>query len=158
MSESFFDLLQPGMVQELGDHTFTREAIIAFAEKYDPQRFHLSDEGATKSHFGALCASGWHTAAAWMRLNVERGRGELIRLTGYVGPEPVMGPSPGLRNLKWTHPVYAGDTITYRTTITGKRKNPRREGWGLLTSNTQGFNQDGTLVITMDGAVTLRTD
>ena len=158
MSQSFYDLLQPGMVQELGSHTFTRDAIIAFAERYDPQRFHLSDEEAADSHFGALCASGWHTASAWMRLNIDNGRAELLRLTGYIGRDPVFGPSPGLRNLRWTHPVCAEDTITYCTTLTGKRKNARRKGWGLLTSQSQGFNQDGRMVITMDGAVTLRTN
>ena len=46
----------------------TREEVIDFAGKYDPQPFHLDDEAAAKTHFGRLSASGWHTAAMAMRL------------------------------------------------------------------------------------------
>jgi len=158
MSKSFFELAEIGMVQELGSHTFQSEEIIEFATEFDPQPFHLTEEGAAKSHFGRLCASGWHTGSIWMQLNVANGRDEFIRLTGYKGPEPVFGPSPGLRNIKWTFPVYVGDTITYTSTISGKRTNPRREGWGILMNHSVGINQDGKQVMQMDGAVTLRVD
>ncbi|MEZ5946939.1 MAG: MaoC/PaaZ C-terminal domain-containing protein, partial [Hyphomonas sp.] len=49
----------------------TREEVIEFAGKYDPQAFHLDDEAAAKTHFGRLSASGWHTAAMAMRMMVE---------------------------------------------------------------------------------------
>ena len=94
---SFYDLLEEGMTLELGSHTFEPDEIIRFAEKFDPQPFHLSEEGAARSNFGRLCASGWHTCSIWMRLNVSHGRDEFLRLTGYEGPPPVFGPSPGLR-------------------------------------------------------------
>ena len=158
MSRSFYDSVTVGMIQELGSHTFERNEIIEFASEFDPQRFHLSDEGAADSHFGKLCASGWHTCSVWMRLNVANGRNEFIRATGYEGPEPVFGPSPGLRNVKWTHPVYVGDTITYSSTVTAKRKTPKRPGWGMIMNHSTGVNQDGVQVMQMDGAVTLRVD
>ncbi|MEL6966811.1 MAG: hypothetical protein AAGM04_05460, partial [Pseudomonadota bacterium] len=60
-TRSFFDRVEPGLVQELGSHTFEHDEIIRFATKFDPQAFHLSEEGAAASHFGRLCASGWHT-------------------------------------------------------------------------------------------------
>ena len=60
----------------LGTHTFTAEDIKTFAAQYDPQAFHMDEAAAAKSHFGALCASGWHTVAAWMRLRVQYGRRE----------------------------------------------------------------------------------
>ena len=56
---------------DLGTHVFTRDSIIHFASHYDPQRFHLSDEGARETHFGKLCASGWHTGAVWMRKMID---------------------------------------------------------------------------------------
>ncbi|MEO0545542.1 MAG: MaoC family dehydratase [Pseudomonadota bacterium] len=158
MSEkAIFELLEPGLVQNLGSHTFGREEIIEFARKFDPQPFHLSDEGAKKSHFGALCASGWHTLSVWMRLNIDNGRKELERLCGQPIPADTFGPSPGVRNLKWSSPVYVGDTITYTSTLTGKRKNPKRPGWGMMMSHSQGINQNGIVVCAMDGAVTIRT-
>ncbi|TIN46148.1 MAG: dehydratase, partial [Mesorhizobium sp.] len=60
-----------GTTVTLGPHTFEPEAIKAFARKYDPQIFHIDEEAAKKSVLGGLCASGWHTAATWMKLNLE---------------------------------------------------------------------------------------
>lgn len=152
---SFYDLLQPGMTQHLGSHTFSRDEIIEFASQFDPQPFHLSEDAAAKSHFGALCASGWHTISVWMSLNVAHGRQQLIALTGYEGPDPMMGPSPGVRNIRWSRPVYVGDTITYSSTITGKKPSTGRPGWATVLSRSEGVNQDGQTVLTMDGAVTM---
>uniref|UniRef100_UPI0027D23672 MaoC/PaaZ C-terminal domain-containing protein n=1 Tax=Escherichia coli TaxID=562 RepID=UPI0027D23672 len=56
-----YDDVVIGVREELGSHTFTAEAIIAFARKYDPQPFHIDEEAARRSHFGGLIASGWHT-------------------------------------------------------------------------------------------------
>ena len=93
-----------------------------------------------------------------MKHNVTNGQRQLLELTGYDGQGPVHGPSPGLRNLKWPAPVYAGDTIRFFSTITEKRTNPGRPGWGLLLDHSGGFNQHGKLVLSMDGAVTIKTD
>src|SRR5258708_3999226 len=87
-----------GVTVTLRSHTFEAEAIKAFARKYDPQVFHVDEEAAKKSVFGGLCASGWHTAATWMKLSVQ------ARMdAGWTGPGPVpeFGPSPGFKNLKW---------------------------------------------------------
>ena len=155
---SFFDLIESGMVMELGHHTFQADEIIRFAKKFDPQKFHLSEEGAQNSNFGKLCASGWHTASTWMRKNVENGRAELIRLTNYTGPEPQFGPSPGIRNLRWMAPVFVGDTISFQSTITDKREMPNRPGWGMMLSRSEGMNQNGKLVLALDGAVLLKME
>ena len=67
----FWEDIAVGERAELGRHTFTAEDIKAFARRFDPQPFHLDEAAAARSHFGALCASGWHTASMWMRLMVE---------------------------------------------------------------------------------------
>ncbi|MEM9734936.1 MAG: MaoC/PaaZ C-terminal domain-containing protein [Pseudomonadota bacterium] len=154
---SFYERLQTGIALDLGAHTFEREPIIDFAKQFDPQRFHLSDEGAAGSHFDRLCASGWHTSSQWMRQNVEHSYQRLVDAVGYDGPPVAFGPSPGFRNLRWYLPVYAGDTVHYRTTLTGKRALAHRPGWGLLMNRAEGFNQDGERVVSMDGAVTVPT-
>ncbi len=155
---SFFNLIDPGMTMQLGQYTFEKEEIIRFADKFDPQKFHLSEDGAKTSIFGNLCASGWHTASIWMRQNVIHGRDELIRLTKYTGPEPEFGPSPGVRNLRWVSPVFVGDTITYQSTIIGKRELPKHPGWGLVTSHSQGINQNEKPVLALNGAVFVKLD
>ena len=92
---TYFEDIVVGEEHVLGSHTFTADEIIAFATKYDPQPFHLSEEAAAKSQFGQLCASGWHTAAMFMRLSVdmakarkaaalERGEAVLKQGGGYV--------------------------------------------------------------------------
>ena len=62
--------LEIGQVRDLGTISPTREEIIAFASQFDPQPFHLSEEGGKASVFGGLSASGWHTCAMAMRLMV----------------------------------------------------------------------------------------
>lgn len=155
---SLYSLIEPGMVMHLGSYTFQADAIIRFASKFDPQPFHMSEESAKNTLFGKLCASGWHTGSVFMRKNVENRLNEILKVTGYQGESPVFGPSPGLRNLAWHHPVYVGDTITYQSTVTEKRKSHNREGWGMVMEHNEGHNQDGRLVISMDGAVTLKID
>ncbi len=59
----FFEDIEIGVTEQLGSYTFTAEEIKRFAAKYDPQPFHMDEKAAAESHFGALCASGWHTAA-----------------------------------------------------------------------------------------------
>ena len=70
----FFEDIQVGDVFEYGRYTFTAENIKSFATRFDPQPFHLDEAAAERSHFGALVASGWHTALAWMRLMVDHRR------------------------------------------------------------------------------------
>ena len=110
----YFDDINVGDRMELGTHTFTAEDIKTFAAQYDPQAFHMDEAAAAKSHFGALCASGWHTIAVWMRLRVLYGRREDAERAARGEVIAKLGPSPGFRELKWLRPVYVGDTITYR--------------------------------------------
>ena len=65
----FFEDIRVGETVEIGSHVFTAEDIKTFAQRFDPQPFHVDDEAAARSHFGRLCASGWHTACVWMRLH-----------------------------------------------------------------------------------------
>jgi acyl dehydratase len=143
----FWEDIAVGEPVEVGRYTFTTDNIKAFARRFDPQPFHLDEAAAARSHFGALCASGWHTASVWMRLMVEhqgredaaqRARGEAVA---------TLGPSPGFRDLKWLKPVYVGDTITYSTEILDKRPSNSRPEWGLMTIRNSGVNQKGETVI-----------
>jgi acyl dehydratase len=149
----YFDDLRLGDKFAVGSHLFTAEEIKAFASRFDPQRFHLDKEAAARSHFGGLCASGWHSASMWMRLMVDyrrrfdeerRARGEAV---------VQLGASPGFRDLKWTRPVYAGDTITYESEVVALRVSNSRPGWGLMSLRNRGTNQSGTLVLSFVSTV-----
>jgi acyl dehydratase len=150
--DEFFEI---GVVTPLGSHTFDAEAIKAFARKYDPQPFHIDEAAAKKSVFGGLCASGWHTAAAWMRRNLATPGGR--RWTGR-GPMPVFGPSPGISNLKWLKPVYAGETVSFSRTALSHRPMVSRAGWRMLTVRAEGVDSTGTKVIEFDSAVLVKVE
>jgi len=145
----WLDEIEEGQVVELGSFAFTRENVLAYARKFDPQPFHVDDEAAAKGPFGKLTASGWHTAAAWMKCYVSTNQREAAARRN---PAP-SGPSPGFTNLKWLKPVFPGDTLHYRSTVTGKRELASRPEWGLVFSLNQGFNQNGELVFSFDGKV-----
>ena len=106
-------------------------------------------QAAARSHFGALCASGWHTALAWMRLMVDyrRRMDDAMRARG----EPVagIGPALGFRELKWLKPVYVGDIVTYKSEVTEMRLSNSRPQSGLMTFRSTGVNQRGEPVISL---------
>lgn len=143
---NFFEDFAVGMRADLGSHIFTAAEIKAFAREFDPQPFHVDEAAAAASHFGALCASGWHTAAMCLRHVVDdrhrrqaelRRRGEKVARTG---------PSPGLRDVRWPKPVYAGDTVSFATEIVELRDVASRPGVGLRIARNTGVNQHGDLV------------
>ena len=142
-----------GRRTQLGSHTFTSADIKAFAQKFDPQPFHVDEAAAKTSLFGGLCASGWHTAAEFIghmiraRLKEEeifRSNGESIAM---------WGPSPGFKNLKWPKPVFAGDTIRFRVTNSGKVDLKSRPERGMLVFLNEGFNQKDELVFQVTGQI-----
>jgi acyl dehydratase len=151
--DAFFEDRTIGDTTDLGAHTFTRDEIIDFARQFDPQPFHLSEEAARASLFGALCASGWHTAAHFIRGVVTTrlaanaaARAEGKRLPNY-------GPSPGFRDLRWFKPVYVGDTICYRARLAEKIDLKSRPERGLLASLVQGRNQNGEIVFAVTSQI-----
>jgi acyl dehydratase len=143
----FFEDIQVGDAYVVGRHTFNADEIKAFAERFDPQLFHLDEQAGAQSHFGALCASGWHTAVVWMRLTVAFRRRIAEQARGRGEPVAIVGPALGLRDLKWLQPVYVGDTIEYASEVTEMRLSNSRPGFGLMTLRSTGVNQHGELVI-----------
>ncbi len=134
-----FEDLEPGSTASFGRYEVTREEVIEFASKYDPQPFHLSDEAAAQTHFGRLSASGWHTCAMVMRMMVDN-----IAERKQAG----LG-SPGLDELRWLRPVYPGDTLRVETTLIEKTPSRSRPEMGSFRSQVKVFNQNDVLVATM---------
>ena len=132
--------LQVGQVRQLGQIKPTREDIIAFAKQFDPQPFHLDDEAAKASVFGALCASGWHTCALAMRLMVT----EFLCHTSSMG-------SPGLENIKWLKPVFPDDELRLQTTVLETKPMGKRPDIGMTRNLWEMFNQHGDKVLHMEG-------
>jgi acyl dehydratase len=133
----YFDDLQVGEETLFGHYDVTREEVLEFARKYDPQPFHLSDEAAAKTHFGRLAASGWHTCAMTMSVIV----GHLSKV-----PQAGLG-SPGVDELRWLKPVYPGDRLTMRGKIVGKIPSRSKPHIGVIRSENTVTNQDDVPVM-----------
>lgn len=149
----YFEDIEIGRTIDLGRHTFNREEIIAFAREFDPQPFHLSDEGAAGTLFTGLCASGWQTSAVWLRLLVDHRRREADMML-WRGERPaIVGPSPGCEKIRWLKPVYVGDTVRYTTRVVEKIPSKSRPTVGLVVAENEGINQTGELVFSVVGKV-----
>jgi acyl dehydratase len=129
-----------GSVREFGSTPVTREAVLAFAQQFDPQPFHIDDEAAEASLFGRLSASGWHTCAMAMRMMCD----------DYLLDASSLG-SPGIDNLRWTRPVHPGDTLSVRLSVLEARPMASRPTVGLVRSQWEVLNQQREVVLTMQG-------
>ncbi len=142
----YWEDLQLGREEIYGTVEVTREEVIDFARKYDPQPFHLSDEEAAKTHFGRIAASGWHTCAMTM--------GVIAR---YVVQHEQAGlGSPGVDELRWLKPVYPGDTLTVYGEIVDKTPSRSKPEIGSFRTRNRVVNQDGVEVMTFTSIVLMR--
>jgi len=135
----FYEDLAIGQKQAFGRYEVTREEVIEFASKYDPQPFHLDDEAAAATHFGRLSASGWHTCAMTMAMLVEN-----LKANRQAG----LG-SPGIDQLRWKRPVFPGDTLRCESVVIEKRRSGSRPEMGIFKSSLTVFNQNDEPVLEM---------
>jgi len=132
----YLEDLHPGQTFTSHAEEITEAAIKEFAAQFDPQPFHLDNEAAKATLFGGLAASGWHTAAFTMRLNV----------TG--GPKLAGGIIGGGGEINWPTPTRPGDMlhVEYEVMeVTPSRSRPER---GTILLKTETKNQHGTVVQT----------
>jgi acyl dehydratase len=145
---AFLEELEVGQRREFGSFTFTAELIKEFARQFDPQPFHLDEEAARQSLFGGLAASGWHVTAICMKLRIAAGEREMAEAIARGEPPAVWGPSPGFRDLSWSKPVLAGDTISFASEIMSVRATVTRPEWGIVQAKNVATNQHGDVVMT----------
>ena len=135
----FYEDLAIGQKQAFGRYEVTREEVIEFASKYDPQPFHLDDDAAAATHFGRLSASGWHTCAMTMAMLVEN-----LKANRQAG----LG-SPGIDQLRWKKPVFPGATLRCERVVIEKRRSGSRPEMGIFKSSLTVFNQNDEPVLEM---------
>ena len=139
MAERYFEDFTVGESLELGSVQISAAEIIAFAEQFDPQPFHVDPARAEGSVFGGLIASGWHTAGLYMRLFAE----------GVLNRVPSFG-SPGIEQLRWLRPVRPGDTLRARFTVLEVRPSTSRPDRGIVRSRGEMTNQDGEVALSLE--------
>src|SRR5690349_16254994 len=138
--ELYFDDIKPGAKFQSATFAVPARDIIEFAEKFDPQKFHLNTKSAEKSIFKGLVASGWHTAAITMRLFVKT----LNFAEGAIGL--------GVDELRWPHAVRPGDVLHVETEILETRLSRSRPNVGVIRLRNVTFNQRNEQVQTMSAS------
>ena len=126
----YLDDMSAGQRLSAGTYEMTLERIKSFAAEFDPQPFHL-DEAAAARHsvFRGLAASGWHTAAATMRL--------------MVSAMHLAGGSVGLGGeISWSKPVRPGDKLRVEIEIVDVRPSRSKPNQGVVTARCVTFNQN----------------
>lgn len=138
MTWTYYEDFEIGETLDLGTYTVSEDEIVEFAERYDPQSFHLDREAASESIFGGLVTSGIQTIAIAQRLTVD----------GLLADAASLG-SPGLEETEFRNPVYAGDTLRGTIEPIAKRELESRPDRGLVTFVYRLENQDGDVVLRM---------
>ena len=133
----YFEDFPPGEIIQYGDMEVSALRIIAFAEQFDPQPFHLDDAAARGTQAGGLIASGWQTASLLMRMCCD----EFVLRSASRG-------SPGVGELNWVKPVRPGDRLRARRTTLSARVSQSRPEIGLVGFQFEVLNQDGATVMT----------
>ncbi len=130
----YLEDLYPGQRFRSGSHTLDEAQIKAFARQFDPQPFHLDDEAAQATMFAGLAASGWHTAAITMRLQVESG---LPLSGGIIGAGG---------EISWPHPTRPGDILQVESEVLEVKPSRSRPDRGMVTVRSETRNQHGEVV------------
>lgn len=122
-------------IPSLTSYKVTADEIKEFAERYDPQPFHIDEAAGESSFFKGLAASGWLTAAIVMRLRVQS-----MRIAGgMIGA--------GVDEIRWTMAVRPNDVLRTEAEILSVRLSAARPEFGVVRSRTMVFNQRDEVVM-----------
>lgn len=131
----YFEDFHVGRIFDVGQTSVSEEEIMEFAQRFDPQPFHVDREAATRA-FGGIIASGWHTGSLMMRLMAEN----LLNHSSNM-------PSPGMDELRWFKPVRGGDTLSARAVVLEARVSASKPDRGIVRMRWEVRNQHDELVI-----------
>ena len=136
-SKLYFEDFNEGSVYDYQVPGLSVEEIIRFAEQYDPQRFHLDADEASKTHFGGLIASGFQTQLHCFRPLCDK----VLNHANAVG-------APGIDSLRWLRPWYPGEDLDVKVTLLSKRLSSKHSDRGYLVFELVAANE-GRPIMTM---------
>lgn len=120
-ADLFYEDLAPGLIFDLGVADVEGDEMVAFARRFDPQWYHVDEGLAAESAYGGLIASGFYTVSLFMRAYVDA-----------LLDRAAAAASPGLEELRWTAPVYAGDRLAVRLEVLDRAPSRARPGFGTV--------------------------
>jgi acyl dehydratase len=152
----FYEDMELDTTYKLGDYQFTEENIRRFSVNFAPVAFHMDDEAAANGLFGKRSAVGFHICSAWMPCFVAVNKAARESITKQGKHLPEIGAGFGLENIRWIAPVFAGDTLSFKTTLINKRILNTKPNWGLIELLNEGFRH-GECVIRFNSKMLVAT-
>ena len=143
----FYEDFRIGGTADLGQATFSRDAILAYGRRFDPRIVARASAGG-----GPLAASGLHVAAAGMRRLVDARSASRASMAARGETLPELGVSPGFRDMRCSRPVLEGDVVRYSMETVSKRETSKPK-WGLVGNQFRGVNQRGEEVLIFSSLV-----
>jgi acyl dehydratase len=145
MALLYFEDFPPGEIIRYGDMEVSAARIVAFAEQFDPQPFHLDEAAARDTVAGGLIASGWHTAAMLLRMSCDH----------FLNRSASQG-APGVAEVNWLKPVRPGDRLSVRRTTIGVRPSKSKPELGIIDFSFEVLNQLGEVVMNQKNVLLIR--
>ncbi len=144
MALLYFEDFTVGRVTMVRDtYRVSEEEIIELGERFDPQPFHIDPVAAADTHFGGIVASSVHVFAMFVRIGILEEPADALSALGF-------------NNMKMLAPIRPGDVLSKKETVTAARHSKSRPGCGIVETYSEMFNQDGTLVFSVDCALLVR--
>ena len=135
MVRRYFEDITDGEPLHCQKLIITREDIIEFAKRFDPQLFHTDENAAKESMFGGLVASSLHILSACTRVVVEA-QGDVAILSGV-----------GIDEVKMFNPVRPGDTLSVEAWWDDLKQSQSKPDMGSAVIRCKITNQNGESVI-----------
>ena len=137
LKPKYFDDFHVGESFETEPNFISKDEIIDFASKYDPQSFHLDEDAAKNGPFGRLTSSGFMTLGKSFT--------QIFNTNVFNGSS--MG-AWGLDELRWTKPVYPGDTLKTQVEVLEKKLSSKNPIQGTVRLKQTVYNQNEDVVMT----------
>jgi acyl dehydratase len=120
-----------------GAHEMKRAEMVAFAEQFDPEPFHLDGDAAKAMGWDDLIASGPHVCAAWRRMSKD----------AFTAADAFV--SPGWDAIRWLRPVLVGYVLTVTSEVIEARPLKSRPNLGYVEFSNEIRNQHGDITTTL---------
>ena len=146
MENRYVEDFKKGDIFDLGEHTFSEEEIVDFAEKYDPFPFHIDKNAAEKTVFRGIISSGWLTALVWLKM----------MHNSFLSYDTTMG-SPGHEEMIWPKPVRPGDSVSGQLEILETRKSKSKPALGFVRYEAKLVNQENEIVFITKSTLMIKT-
>jgi len=136
MTILYFEEVEVGKLRAAGPYLVSRNEIIEFAKKYDPQPFHINEEAAARSVFAGLTASAAHTFAILISL-LSRTQPFSLRVLAGLGWDELRLPIP----------VRPGDELDLEVAVLEKRESKSKIDRGIIRNQMYLRNQNREIVL-----------